>query len=77
MPYFPPLVSQLIAVGESTGRLDSLLSKISDYYGRQVEDKVSNLVELIQPILLVMIGVMVAGLFASILLPLYSLTNAF
>ncbi|MFA6365325.1 MAG: type II secretion system F family protein [Candidatus Paceibacterota bacterium] len=77
VPYFPPLVSQLISVGESTGRLDMLLSKISDYYSRQVEDKVSNLVELIQPILLVVIGVMVAVLFASILLPLYSLTNAF
>ena len=76
-PYFPPLVGQLIAVGESTGRLETLLSKISDYYGRQVDDKVSNLVELIQPMLLVVIGVMVAGLFAAILLPLYSLTNAF
>ncbi len=75
-PYFPPLVGQLIAVGESTGRLEILLSKISDYYSRQVDDKVSNLVELIQPALLVVIGVMVAGLFAAILLPLYSLTNS-
>lgn len=76
-PYFPALVGQLIAVGESTGRLEVLLSKVSDYYGRQVDDKVSNMVELIQPALLVVIGVMVAGLFAAILLPLYSLTNAF
>jgi type IV pilus assembly protein PilC len=75
-PYFPALVSQLIAVGESTGRLDTLLDKISSYYSRQVEDVVSNLVELIQPALLVVIGLMVAGLFASILLPLYSLTNS-
>jgi len=75
--YFPPLVSQLIAVGESTGRLEMLLSKISAYYGRQVEDKVSNLVELIQPILMVVIGGLVAMLFASILLPLYSLTQTF
>ncbi len=75
--YFPPLVSQLIAVGESTGRLEGLLSKISDYYRRQVEDKVSNLVELIQPILLVVVGGLVAILFASILLPLYNLTQTF
>ncbi len=75
--YFPPLVSQLIAVGESTGRLETLLSKISDYYRRQVEDKVSNLVELIQPILMVVIGGLVAMLFASILLPLYNLTQTF
>jgi type IV pilus assembly protein PilC len=75
--YFPPLVSQLIAVGESTGRLESLLAKISNYYSRQVEDKVSNLVELIQPALLVVVGGLVAVLFASILLPLYSLTQTF
>ncbi len=76
-PFFPPLVSQLIAVGESTGRLDQLLMKISDFYRREVEDTVSNLVELIQPILIVVIGGMVAGLFAAILLPLYNLTSAF
>ncbi|MBI5732494.1 type II secretion system F family protein [Candidatus Jorgensenbacteria bacterium] len=76
-PYFPPLVSQLIAVGESTGRLESLLSKISDYYSREVEDLVSNLVELIQPIMLVVIGLMIGGLFAAILLPLYNLTQSF
>ncbi|MDO8557525.1 MAG: type II secretion system F family protein [Candidatus Jorgensenbacteria bacterium] len=75
--YFPPLVSQLIAIGESTGRLEMLLSKISDYYRRQVEDKVGNLVELIQPALLVIIGGLVALLFAAILLPLYSLTQTF
>lgn len=76
-PYFPILVSQLIAVGESTGRLEMLLSKLSDYYRRQVEDKVSNFVELIQPVLLVIIGGLVALLFAAILLPMYSLTQTF
>ncbi|PIT91878.1 hypothetical protein COU12_00660 [Candidatus Jorgensenbacteria bacterium CG10_big_fil_rev_8_21_14_0_10_54_38] len=76
-PYFPPLVSQLIAVGESTGRLEALLGKISSFYERQVEDTVSNLVELIQPALLVVIGLMVAGLFAAILLPLYNLASVF
>ncbi|MDI6734477.1 MAG: type II secretion system F family protein [Patescibacteria group bacterium] len=75
-PYFPPLVYQLIAVGESTGRLDNLLAKVSDFYRREVENLVSNLVELIQPILLVVIGIMVALLFASILLPLYNIAQA-
>jgi len=76
-PYFPPLVSQLIAVGESTGRLEILLEKVSDFYRRQVEDRVNNLVELIQPILLLIVGFLVAALFASILLPLYNLTQSF
>ncbi len=76
-PNFPPLVSQLVAVGESTGRLEDLLGRIADFYRRQVEDMASNLVELIQPILLVVIGLMVAGLFASILLPLYNIAQVF
>lgn len=76
-PYFPPLVYQLVAVGESTGRLESMLERVSSFYNRQVDDTVSNLVELIQPALLVVIGLMVAGLFAAILLPLYNLTKAF
>lgn len=77
MPEFPPLVSQLVSVGESTGRLEQLLEKINDFYTRQVEDVVNNLVSLIQPVLMVVIGVMIAILFASILLPLYDLAQAF
>jgi type IV pilus assembly protein PilC len=77
MPEFPPLVSQLIAVGESTGRLEDLLAKVNDFYSREVENTVDNLVELIQPILMVVIGVVVAILFASILLPIYNLSQTF
>ncbi len=77
MPEFPPLVSQLIAVGESTGRLEQLLEKINDFYTRQVEDIVNNLVSLIQPIMMIVIGILVAILFASILLPLYDLARTF
>jgi len=77
MAEFPPLVSQLIAVGEQTGRLEQLLEKVTDFYTRAVDDMVNNLVTLIQPILMVVIGVMVALLFASILLPLYNLSRAF
>ena len=77
MPEFPPLVSQLIAIGEQTGRLEQLLEKITDFYTREVDDIVNNLVVLIQPALMVVIGIMVAILFASILLPLYNLSQAF
>jgi len=76
-PEFPPLVSQLISVGESTGRLEELLDKINSFYTRQVEDMVENLVSLIQPILMVVIGVLIGLLFASILLPLYNLSKVF
>ncbi|TSA46384.1 type II secretion system F family protein [bacterium] len=77
MPEFPPLVSQLLSVGESTGRMEDLLSKINDFYSRQVDDTVDNLVTLLQPILMVVIGVVVAALFASILLPIYNLSQVF
>mgnify|MGYP001567902203 CR=1 FL=1 len=77
MPEFPPLVSQLLSVGESTGRMEDLLSKINDFYSRQVDDTVNNLVTLLQPILMVVIGGVVAILFASILLPIYNLSQVF
>jgi len=76
MPEFPVLVSQLVGVGESTGRLEELLGKINLFYSREVNDMVSNLVTLIQPALMVGIGIMVALLFSSILMPLYSLSQS-
>ncbi|MBI4992511.1 MAG: type II secretion system F family protein [Candidatus Harrisonbacteria bacterium] len=75
--YFPPLVHQMVAVGEATGKLESLFTRISDFYTREIDDIVSNLVELIQPALMVVIGVMVAALFAAVLLPIFNLTKAF
>lgn len=72
---FPPLVSQMVAVGETTGRLDELLSKLSGFYSREVDETVGNLVELIQPVLMIVIGGAVAGLFASILLPMFQFVS--
>ncbi len=74
-PEFPPLVSQLIAIGESTGRLEELLQKVRDFYMREIENAIENSISLIQPILMVFVGVVVAFLFAGILLPLFSLTQ--
>ncbi len=75
--YFPILVSQMVAIGEGTGRLDSILSKISEFYTREVSDALNNLVELIQPLLIAGIGVLIGLLFASILIPIYNLAQAF
>lgn len=74
--HFPPLVSQMISVGETTGRVDQMLVRISDFYGKEADALVGNLVDLIQPVLMIGIGAMVAVLFASILLPLYQLTSS-
>ncbi len=73
---FPPLVSQMLAVGESTARMDELLDRISQFYTREVDNIVGNLVELIQPVLMIVIGILVGLLFASILIPIYSLVQS-
>jgi type IV pilus assembly protein PilC len=75
--YFPTMVGQMVAIGESTGRLESMLKRVSDYYMREVDSAVNNLVELIQPLLIVVIGILVGLLFASILKPIYSLVGSF
>jgi len=76
-PHFPLLVANLVAIGEQTGKLDQLLRKIADFYTRQVDETVGSLVELIQPILMVAIGLFVGVLFASILMPIYNLAQTF
>ncbi|MGB9608848.1 MAG: type II secretion system F family protein [Minisyncoccia bacterium] len=73
--YFPEIVPQMISVGETTGQLDKMLERIADFYARQADAVVSNLAELIQPVLIIGIGILVALLFASILVPIYNLTT--
>jgi type IV pilus assembly protein PilC len=73
--YFPPLVSQMIAIGENTGQLEPLLKKVSSFYAREIDDLVGSLVELIQPLLMLVIGAVVGALFASILMPIYSFVS--
>jgi len=75
--YFPSLVAQMIAVGETTGQLSQMFDRVANFYSREADERVSNVVDLIQPILLVVVAVFVGLLFGSILLPLYRLTSAF
>lgn len=75
--YFPPLVSQMIVVGEKTGQLDKIFMRISNFYNREADNVVGNIVDIIQPVLMVFVGVMVGLLFASVLMPLYNLTSSF
>lgn len=75
--YFPPLVSQMIAVGEATGQINDVLMRIANFYSRQADTVVTNMVDLIQPVLMIGIGVLVGLLFAAILIPLYQLTSTF
>ncbi|MEK7608827.1 MAG: type II secretion system F family protein [Patescibacteria group bacterium] len=73
--YFPPLVPQMLSVGEATGQVDAMFTRISSFYGKETDTLINNLVDLIQPVLMIGIGLLVGILFASILLPLYQLTS--
>jgi type II secretory pathway component PulF len=74
---FPPLVVQMMAVGEETGNIDTMLNKVSDYYDRDVEYTIRNLSTLIEPILLLFIGGMVLFLALAIFLPMWNLMSLF
>lgn len=74
--YFPPLATQMVGVGESTGQVAAMFAKVAEFYGKEADNLINNLVDLIQPVLMIGIGLMVGILFASVLMPLYQLTTA-
>ncbi|MBI1975182.1 MAG: type II secretion system F family protein [Parcubacteria group bacterium] len=74
---FPPIVTQMIAVGEKTGRLDELLRRVAQFHASEIERAMANLTELLQPIMIVILGVFVGLLIGAIILPLYRLAQAF
>ena len=73
----PKLVSQMLAVGEKTGRLSEVLNKVSGFYSREIENMVANMTHLIEPFIMLLIGVAVGGMVASIIMPMYNLANSF
>ncbi len=73
---FPPMVCQMISVGESTGALDAMLGKIADFYDEEVDQAVENLTSLIEPFMLVFLGVVVGGLVISMYLPIFKMAGA-
>ena len=72
---FPPLLSEMLAVGEQTGKVDDVLNKISQYFEQQASRKTENLASALEPIVMVILGVMVGFLVISLILPIYSLTS--
>ena len=73
---FPPMVCQMIAVGESTGALDAMLEKIADFYDEEVDQAVENMTALIEPIMLVFLGVTIGGLVVAMYLPIFKMAGA-
>jgi type IV pilus assembly protein PilC len=72
---FPPMVVQMISVGEQTGALDAMLSKIADFYEEEVDQAVANLLTLMEPVMILFLGVTVGGIVISMYLPLFDLIS--
>jgi type IV pilus assembly protein PilC len=72
---FPPMVTQMISVGEETGALDTMLSKIADFYEDEVDTAVDNLMSLLEPVMIVFLGVVIGGIVISMYLPMFDLIN--
>jgi type IV pilus assembly protein PilC len=70
---FPPMVCQMIAVGESTGALDAMLQKIAEFYEDEVDNMVANLTTLMEPMVILFLGVIIGGLVISMYLPIFKL----
>ena len=74
-PLFPPLIVEMVKIGEQTGKLDNSLMKASEYYEREVEEKVKTMTTLMEPIIMVLLALGVGFLIISIITPIYSLIS--
>ncbi|NCN07606.1 type II secretion system F family protein [Candidatus Falkowbacteria bacterium] len=75
--YVPVLVSQMISVGEETGKLEEVLEKLTEFYGREIDNSVANLSVLIEPIIMIFLGIVVGGFVAAVIMPIWQLSAAF
>ena len=73
----PKMVSQMLAVGEKTGKIDVILERITDFYSREINNIVANLMTLMEPIIMVVMGVAVGIMVAAIILPMYNMAGQF
>ena len=73
---FPAIVTQMVKVGEQTAQLDEIMGKLATFYEKEVDAKVSTLTTLLEPIIMIILGIGVGVLVAGILLPIYNLASA-
>ena len=76
-PYFPPILAQMISVGEETGKVDEVLAKLSLYFEAESEQGVAALTAAIEPLIMIVLGIGVGFLVIAVILPIYNLTSAF
>jgi type IV pilus assembly protein PilC len=74
-PEMPPIVAQMVRIGEETGTLSNVLKSIGTFYNQEVESTTKNLTTLIEPILIVMLGIGVGVLVVGVLMPIYNIAG--
>jgi type IV pilus assembly protein PilC len=74
-PVFPPMVVRMISVGEQTGELEKMLTKIADFYDEQVDAAVSSMTSLIEPLVIAFLGVVIGGIVIALFLPVFKITQ--
>jgi len=74
---FPVIVNQMVATGEATGKLDSILLRVSDYFSTEAEQSVKALTSAIEPVIMIFLGLGVAFLVVAVMMPIYNLTSQF
>jgi type IV pilus assembly protein PilC len=72
---FPPMVSQMVRVGEETGELDKMLGKIADFYEEEVDAAISTLTSIIEPIMMMGVGLMVGVIIISMYMPMFKMLS--
>jgi type IV pilus assembly protein PilC len=72
---FPPMVTQMISVGEATGALDAMLAKIADFYEEEVDTAVAGMLTLLEPIMIAFLGVVVGGIVIAMYMPIFDMIS--
>ncbi|AKU13533.1 type IV fimbrial biogenesis protein, pilC [Azoarcus sp. CIB] len=70
---FPSMVVQMVSIGEESGQLDAMLGKVADFFEQEVDDAVAGLSTLLEPIIMVFLGVVIGGLVVAMYLPIFKL----
>ncbi len=74
---FPHMVVQMVAIGEESGSLDDMLTKVADFYEEEVDNMVDALSSLLEPLIMVVLGTLVGGLVVAMYLPIFHMAEAF
>lgn len=73
---FPPMTTEMLAVGEEAGKIEQMLAELSEYYNKEVEDTMSNFTSIIEPVIILLLGLGVGGIAVAVIMPMYSLSQS-